>query len=68
MQGAVIVILLTVFALAVIPLTIGYYLWLARTVVPRVASLPPAIARRILAMYIALPWIVIAVTVWWILR
>lgn len=44
MQGITIAILLTIFALMVIPLTIGYYLWLARTVLPRVAALPPRVA------------------------
>ncbi len=45
MYPAVIVVLLTVLAVALIPLTIGYYLWLARHVAPRVASLPTRIAR-----------------------
>jgi hypothetical protein len=66
MQGVGVVFLLTLFALAVIPLTIGYYLWLARTVLPRIAAaLPPRSARMVLAMCIALPWFVVAVTVWW---
>ncbi|HEV2073872.1 MAG TPA: hypothetical protein VGR29_09550 [Thermomicrobiales bacterium] len=66
MQAVGIVILLTVFALAVIPLTIAYYLWLARTVLPRVAAaLPPRSARMVLAMCIALPWFVVALAVWW---
>ena len=69
MQAVGIVILLTVFALAVVPLTIAYYLWLARTVLPRVAAaLPPRSARMVLAMCIALPWFVVALTVWWFQR
>jgi hypothetical protein len=64
-QAVGIVVLLTLFALVVIPLTIGYYLWLARSVLPRVAAaLPPRSARMVLAMCIALPWFVVAVTVW----
>ncbi len=66
MQGTGIVILLTVFALVMIPLTIGYYLWLARSVLPRVAAaLPPRSARMVLAMCIAFPWFVVAVMAWW---
>lgn len=65
MQAVGIVILLTLFALVVIPLSIGCYLWLARTVLPRVAAaLPPRSARMVLAMWIALPWFVVALTVW----
>ena len=65
MQGAGIVILLTLFALVMIPLTIGYYLWLARTVLPKVATLPPLIARMVLAMCVALPWLAATLAVWW---
>ncbi len=66
MQAVGIVILLTVFALGVIPLTIAYHLWPARTVLPRVAAaLPPRSARMVLAMCIALPWFLVALTVWW---
>jgi hypothetical protein len=66
MQAVGIVIVLTVFALAVIPLTTAYYLWLARTVLPRVgAALPSRTARTVLAMCIALPWFVGALLLWW---
>ena len=66
MQAVGIVILLTVFALAVIPLTIAYYLWLAGIVLPRVAAaLPLRSARMVLAMCIALPWFVVALALWW---
>lgn len=68
MEGVFIVILITVLALAVIPLTIGYYLWLSRTVVPKVIVLPPLIARTVLAMCIAFPWFAMALVVWWLQR
>jgi hypothetical protein len=62
-----VVIVLTVFALAVIPLTAWYYLWLARAVLPRVRSvLPPRIARTVLALCIALPWCVAGLGHWWV--
>lgn len=53
-----VVIVLSVFALAVIPLTLWYYLWLARAVVPGVRSvLPPRCLRcasRYHGVYLAL--------------
>ena len=67
MHGVTIVILLTLFAVAVIPLTIGYNLWLVRSVLPKLAALPPRVARTVLAICIAWPWIVIAIILWAIL-
>ncbi|HEV2128181.1 MAG TPA: hypothetical protein VGR22_06150 [Thermomicrobiales bacterium] len=64
MQTLAIITLLTLAALAVVPLTIGYYLWLDRAILPRVLKLPTRIARTILALLIALPWVVAALTVW----
>lgn len=67
MNSATIVILLILFAVAVIPLTIVYNLWLVRSVLPRLAALPPRVARTVLAMCIALPWIMVAIIVWTLL-
>lgn len=67
MNSATIVILLILFAVAVIPLTIVYNLWLVRSVVPRLAALPPRAERTVLAMCIALPWITVAIIVWTLL-
>lgn len=64
MNSATIVILLILFAVAVIPLTVGYNLWLVRSVLPKLAALPPRVARTVLAICIAMPWIVIAIIVW----
>ena len=64
MNSATIVILLILFAVAVIPLTIGYNLWLVRSVLPNMAALPPRVARTVLAICIALPWIIVAIIVW----
>lgn len=68
MQPALIVVLLTLLAVALIPVSIGYYLWLARNVAPRVAFLPTRIAIMILGVWIALPWLVVAAAVWLSLR
>ena len=64
MHSVAIVMLLTLCAVAVIPLTIGYNLWLVRSVLPRLAALPARVARTVLAICIALPWIVIAIVLW----
>lgn len=67
MGTAVIVIVLTLFAVAMIPAMIGYYLWLDRTVLPRLLRAPTRLARTILAVCIALPWIV-SVLIAWLVR
>lgn len=51
-------------AVAVIPLTIGYYFWLARHVAPRVARWPPRAAIPFLALWIVFPWLVLAAAIW----
>jgi hypothetical protein len=68
MQTAVIVLLLAVFAVAVIPIVIGYYLWLARSIVPKTIILPPLLARTAIALCVALPWIASALILWSIRR
>jgi hypothetical protein len=68
MHPVPIVVLLTLLAVAIIPVSIGYYLWLARHVAPRVAFLPTRIVIMILAIWIALPWLVVAAAVWLSLR
>ena len=59
-----IVVVLAVLAVAVIPVTVGYCLWLARHVAPRLASLPTRLAIAILGLWVALPWIALATAVW----
>ena len=59
-----IVAVLTVLAIVVIPVTAGYYLWLARHVLPRLVSLPIRLAITILGLWMALPWIALATAVW----
>ncbi len=56
--------LLTLVAVALIPVTIGYYLWLARSIAPRLASLPIRLAITILAVWVALPWIALTAAIW----
>ncbi len=58
------VVLLTVAAVARIPVTIGYYLWLARSVAPRLVSLSTRLAITILAVWVALPLILLTAAVW----
>ena len=59
-----IVALVTLLAVALIPAAIGYYLWLARHIAPRLASLPTRLAIAILGLWVALPWVVLAAGVW----
>ena len=61
---AIIVALLVLLAIAVIPITVRYYLWLARHVLPRLVPLPIRLAIVILGLWIALPWIVLTTAVW----
>ena len=61
--GAV-VALLTLLAVGLIPATIAYYLWLARHVAPRLVSLPTRLVITILALWVALPWVVLATALW----
>jgi hypothetical protein len=68
MQTTAIVLMLLLFAVALIPVSIGYYLWLARSIVPRTVALPPLLARTALALCVALPWIAIALVLWSIRR
>jgi hypothetical protein len=68
MHPAAIVLLLTLAAMAVAPLLIAYDLWLMRAVVPTVLRLHARLVRPVLALSIALPWIVAALTVLWIER
>ncbi|MDQ4045680.1 MAG: hypothetical protein M3173_09575 [Chloroflexota bacterium] len=68
MQTVGIVIALTLFAVAMIPLIAWYYLWLARRVLPRLLDLPAGIARTALAVTIALPWILAALVAWAVRR
>ena len=58
-----IVVVLTLLAVAMIPATIGYYLWLAQHVAPRLLFLPTRLAIAILGGWIALPWIVLAIAI-----
>ncbi len=63
-DAAAIVALLTLLAVVLIPATIVYYLWLVRHVAPRLISLPTRLAITILALWVALPWIVLAIALW----
>ncbi len=63
-EAALIVALLAGLAVAVIPATVGYYLWLARHVAPRLVPLPARLAIAILGLWVALPWAVLAAAVW----
>ena len=64
----IIVVLLTVLAIAVIPATVRYYQWLARHVLPRLVSLPTRIAIVILGLWVSLPWIALTTVVWLVRR
>ena len=59
-----IVVVLAVLAVALIPVTIGYYLWLAGHVAPRLVALPTRLAIAVLGFWVALPWLAVAVAVW----
>ncbi len=63
-SSAMIVVVLAALAVAVVPVTVGYYLWLARHVAPRLVSLPTRLAIAILGLWVALPWIALATVVW----
>ncbi len=63
-----IVVVLTLLAVALIPATTGYYLWLAQHLAPRLVVLPTRLAIAILGGWIALPWIVLALVVWAVRR
>lgn len=58
------VLLIAVAALAAIPLSIVYYLWIARQVAPRVAWLPIPVGMTIVAVWVAAPWLALLVAVW----
>ncbi len=64
MADAAIVALLTLLAVVLIPATIAYYRWLARHVVHRLVPLPMRLAISILALWVALPWVVLAIAFW----
>ena len=61
---AMLVAALTVLAIAVIPVTARYYLWLARHVLPHLVPLPIRLAIVILGLWVALPWIALTMAVW----
>jgi hypothetical protein len=61
---AAIVLALTLLAIGIIPVTTRYYLWLARTVLPQLVSLPMRLAIFILGLWAALPWIALTTAVW----
>ena len=63
-----IVAVLTVLAVAVIPVTIGYYVWLGRHVAPRLVSVPTRLAIAILGLWVALPWIALTTALWLVRR
>jgi hypothetical protein len=60
----IIVALLAVSAIAMIPVMVWYYLWLARRVLPRLVSLPTRLAIIILGLWVALPWLALTAVVW----
>ncbi len=64
MSPALLVAVLTLAAVALIPVAIGYYLWLARHVAPRLVALPTRLAVTIVAIWVALPWILLTAAGW----
>ena len=64
MADVAIVALLTLLAVVLIPAAIAYYLWLSRHVAPRLVPLPTRLAITILALWVALPWVVLAIALW----
>ncbi len=62
-----IVALLALLAMALIPASIMYYLWLAKHVAPCLVALPTRLAISVLALWVALPW-VLGATVLWLAR
>jgi hypothetical protein len=56
------------FAIVMIPLTIRYYMWLARHVAPRLTGLPFPIGMTIIALWVFCPWGVLALVLWMIQR
>ena len=63
-NAAASVALVPLFAVALMPATMVYYLWLARHVAPRLVSQPIRLAITILALWVALPWVLLTVAVW----
>lgn len=58
------VALIVVAALAAIPLSILYYLWIARHVAPRVTWLPLLVGMTVVAGCVAAPWLALIAAVW----
>ncbi|HQZ89292.1 MAG TPA: hypothetical protein PLR44_04510 [Thermomicrobiales bacterium] len=51
-------------AVAAIPLSIFYYLWIGRRVAPRVAWLPIPVGMTVVAGWVVAPWVVLLGIVW----
>ena len=61
---AIVVAVLAVLAIVGIPITVWYYLWLARHILPRLVPLPIRLAIVILGLWVALPWIILTMALW----
>lgn len=57
-------VLIVAGALAAIPTTIWYYLWIGRHVAPRVSWLPIPVGMTIIACWVAAPWLALLAIVW----
>jgi hypothetical protein len=52
-------------AIAMIPVTIAYYFWIARHVAPLLLPLPMPLGMTIIALWVAAPWALLAVILWY---
>jgi len=59
-----VVVVLAALAVAIVPVSVAYALWLARHVAPRLAFLPTRLAIAVLGLWIVLPWVVLAAVAW----
>lgn len=62
------VTVITLMALLLIPVTIAYYFWIARHIAPYLVPLPIPLGMTIIALWVAAPWALFAVIIWYAQR
>jgi hypothetical protein len=62
------VALAVLFAVVMLPITIAYYFWIARHVAPYLLPLPLPLGMTIVALWVAAPWALFAVVIWYVGR
>jgi hypothetical protein len=62
------VALVVLAAIMMIPVTIVYYFWIARHIAPHLVPLPMPLGMTIIALWVAAPWALVAVVLWYTQR